>query len=86
VRTAEFDFMGLRYRQAETFFFARVDGHDVDFDGFTDVERASVHEYRWWPLADLAASGVTVFPARLPAELALLLADGPPATPREVGR
>jgi 8-oxo-dGTP pyrophosphatase MutT (NUDIX family) len=85
VRTAEFAFMGQTYRQAETFFFVEIDEHDVTFGGFTDVERQAVHEYRWWGLDELAASGVTVYPSSLAAELAVLLASGRPAVAKEVG-
>jgi 8-oxo-dGTP pyrophosphatase MutT (NUDIX family) len=89
VRTAEFTFLGRRYRQAETFFLARVDGHVVDFSGHTEVERDAVHEFRWWTLDELDASEVIVYPTTLAAELRLLLAqvvgDGPPRPPKDVG-
>lgn len=92
VRTAEFTFLGRRYRQAETFFLARVDGHEVDFSGHTDVERDTVHEYRWWSLDELDsldATEVRVYPAALGAELRALLGQvlrsGPPLTPKDVG-
>ncbi len=83
-RTAEFDFMGSHYRQAETFFLVRVDGHDVDFGGFTEIERQAVHEFRWWSVAELAATAETVYPSSLGAELALLLAEGRPSAPKVV--
>jgi 8-oxo-dGTP pyrophosphatase MutT (NUDIX family) len=86
VRTAEFDFMGDHYRQAETFFLARVDdGADVDFSGHTLIERDAVHDYRWWSVAELGTTDETVYPSTLGAELALVLADGPPAQPKDVG-
>ena len=79
-------------RQAETFFLARVDGHEVDFSGHTDVERDTVHEYRWWSLDELDsldATEVRVYPAALGAELRALLGQvlrsGPPLTPKDVG-
>jgi len=83
-RTVEFMFLGRRYRQAETFFLVRVDGHDVDASGWTAIEREVVLETRWWGLDELAASGQRVFPSRLVDELARLLRDGP-AVPYEVG-
>jgi len=90
VRTAEFTFMGRPYRQAETFFLARVDTHAVDFGGHSDVERASVQAFRWWSLDDLDAAVEAVHPSALAAELRLLLArgqqTGPPAEPKDVGR
>jgi 8-oxo-dGTP pyrophosphatase MutT (NUDIX family) len=89
VRTAEFTFLGRRYTQHETFFLARVERHEVDFSGHTDIEREAVHEFRWWPLDDLQASAVTVYPRALAAELATVLeqvAGGQwPQTPKDVG-
>jgi 8-oxo-dGTP pyrophosphatase MutT (NUDIX family) len=85
VRTAEFGFLGERYRQAETFFLARIDRHEVDFAGFTDLERRSLHAFRWWSLAELRMTSEVVYPTTLGAELARLLREGPGATPREVG-
>jgi 8-oxo-dGTP pyrophosphatase MutT (NUDIX family) len=83
-RTAEFDFMGRSYRQAETFFFVRIPGHTVDFSGFTQIERDAVHEFRWWSVEELAATDETVYPSSLGAELALLITEGPPLRPRDV--
>jgi 8-oxo-dGTP pyrophosphatase MutT (NUDIX family) len=85
VRTAEFDFMGQSYRQAETFFLVEIGAHEVDFAGFTDLERRAVHEFRWWGVDELAASEVTVYPSALAAELAALLAGGRPDVAKEVG-
>ncbi len=85
VRTARFRFMGRSYRQDETFFLARVDGHVVDGTGRTELERDAVLDHRWWSLDELRATGETVYPSTMAAELALLLAEGPPPTPREVG-
>jgi len=89
VRTAEFTFLGRGYRQAETFFLARVDGHAVDFSGHTDLEKQAVHEFRWWSLDDLQASDIRVYPKALAAELHELLelvGRGQwPTTPKDVG-
>lgn len=85
VRTARFAFMGRRYRQDETFFLARVDGHEVDGSGRTEIEREAVLGHRWWTVEELRGTADTVFPSTLADELARLLAEGPPASPREVG-
>jgi 8-oxo-dGTP pyrophosphatase MutT (NUDIX family) len=84
VRTAEFGFLGRRYRQAETFFLLRVGSPDVSTSGWTDIERSTLQEHRWWTLDELARTEATVYPRSLPVELARLLAEGPPARPREV--
>jgi 8-oxo-dGTP pyrophosphatase MutT (NUDIX family) len=84
-RTAEFDFLGSHYRQAETFFLARVPSYVPDTSGWTEVERAAVHEVRWWDLGELERSGETVYPSTLVDELRLLLAEGRPRVPKVVG-
>jgi len=89
VRTAEFTFVGRAYRQAETFFLARVDSHQVDFSGHTDLERDAVHEFRWWTLDELDGTEATIYPRALAAELRALLSQvqtsGPPRPPKDVG-
>ena len=85
VRTSEFGFLGRRYRQAETFFLARVDRHQVDQAGWTAVERDSVLGHRWWSLDELAATDEVVYPRSMASELRRLLRQGPPEHPRDVG-
>jgi 8-oxo-dGTP pyrophosphatase MutT (NUDIX family) len=86
VRVAEFRFLGADYRQAETFFLARVGSHTVDTSGFTDIERASVLGFRWWTIQELKDTPEQVFPSALGTELEVLLRHGRPAAPREIGR
>jgi 8-oxo-dGTP pyrophosphatase MutT (NUDIX family) len=75
VRSAEFTFLGARCRQEEQFFVHRVrDGFAVDDTGWTELERASVSQWRWWVPAELAAAGVTHYPA----DLVRLLEQLPP--------
>ena len=64
-REVDFDFDGVRYCQAEQFFFVRVDAHAVDTRGFTPLELRSVVEHRWWNRADLRATADTVYPEGL---------------------
>jgi 8-oxo-dGTP pyrophosphatase MutT (NUDIX family) len=80
VRTAEFDFLGSACRQQEEFFVHRVEeGFDIDRTGWTDLERESVSESRWWVTDELAVSGQTYYPGELPGLVAGLPArwDGP---------
>ena len=82
-RSAEFDFLGARCRQEEDFFVHRVGaGLVVDDSGWTELERASVSQWRWWDPADLAAAGVTFYPPDLVGLLARLPAvwSGDPVT------
>ena len=82
-RSAEFDFLGARCRQEEDFFVHRVGaGLVVDDSGWTELERASVSQWRWWAPADLAAAGVIFYPPDLVGLLARLPAvwSGDPVT------
>jgi hypothetical protein len=63
----------------------RVDAHDVTTDGWTQVERDSVDGWRWWDLDGLAASGERVYPTSLVDQLRLVLAEGAPEHPVDVG-
>jgi len=85
VRTAEFVFLGERYRQAETFFLARVGSHQIDLSGITELERRVIHGFKWWSLDELDATTDRVYPSRLAEEMRLLLRDGIPDEPRDVG-
>jgi 8-oxo-dGTP diphosphatase len=64
-RVAEFGFEGACYHQRECFFAVHVDRFEATSDGWTEIERRSVHEYRWWTPAEIAASAETFYPERL---------------------
>ena len=89
-RSAVFDFYAEHCRQDEVFFVARVDAIDaaaLDRAAWTDVERESLLEARWWPLDELAAAEATteVFPAGL-ADLVRPLLRGWDGVTRDLGR
>ncbi|HEU0132799.1 MAG TPA: NUDIX domain-containing protein [Mycobacteriales bacterium] len=65
----------------ETWFLARVAAFDVDTSGFTELERRTITEHRWWTLAELAATTDRLTPRDLARLLAGLLRDGPPPSP-----
>jgi 8-oxo-dGTP pyrophosphatase MutT (NUDIX family) len=68
-RVVRFGFEGVVYDQVEHFFVACVDVLDVgkvDVSGWTDVERRSVVEQRWWTVAQLRATDETFYPVELP--------------------
>jgi 8-oxo-dGTP pyrophosphatase MutT (NUDIX family) len=44
-----------------------------------------VHELRWWTLPELEASEASFYPRRIAPFLRLLLEEGPPRTPIDVG-
>ncbi len=85
VRTAEFSFNGVDFRQTETFYFVRVPSHVVDTSGFTELEQVALSDHRWWSLAELAVTPEVVYPLRLGVELGRLLTDGRPPQPVDVG-
>nr|WP_246260712.1 NUDIX domain-containing protein [Cellulomonas taurus] len=73
-RSAVFDFLLQRCRQDEEFFLARVDGAaELMRDGWTELEAAVLDEMRWWPVAELDAVQIEVFPAGLAALIRPLL-------------
>lgn len=69
LRAVEFDFDGTRYAQDEEFFLLRVQAHEVDTAGFSELEVRSVVEHRWWTRAELASTGDAVYPDGLAALL-----------------
>jgi ADP-ribose pyrophosphatase YjhB (NUDIX family) len=64
-RRVEFDFESVQYEQDESFFRVSVAGFEVDDRGWSDVERRSVFEHRWWTRDELAATTETVYPEEL---------------------
>jgi 8-oxo-dGTP pyrophosphatase MutT (NUDIX family) len=82
-RRVVFPFRGVWLDQSERWFLARVAGLDADGAPLDDPATDAA---RWWTLEELATSDDVLAPATLGAELARLLAEGPPATPRTVGR
>ncbi len=71
----EFPFDGVWYRQEQEFFLARIPQWEVDTAGFNEGERGSIDGWRWWGLAELAATTERYYPAELPALLAQLLGE-----------
>ncbi|MFL5760095.1 MAG: NUDIX hydrolase [Thermomicrobiales bacterium] len=58
----------------ERYFLTRPDVVEVTLQGQTELERAFLREYRWWPLADLDRTTETVYPEGLAAVLRAALA------------
>jgi 8-oxo-dGTP pyrophosphatase MutT (NUDIX family) len=65
----------------DDFFYHRVDKHQVDMTGLQPYERDQVLDHRWWTVAELAATGETVYPFDLAPLLARLVAGDVPAEP-----
>lgn len=64
-RDATFEFEGVTYQQHEQYFVVRTERFAPTRDGWTEVERRSVLEHRWWSADELAATADVVYPERL---------------------
>jgi 8-oxo-dGTP pyrophosphatase MutT (NUDIX family) len=62
-QTIHFTFEGVAYEQTDHFFRARAEHTDVDYSGWTEIERRSVHLHRWWTRDELARTTETIHPA-----------------------
>lgn len=80
-RSPTFEFRGVWLRQHEQWFLARA---RVEADRAPLVDPGT-DEARWWTLSQLQATDEVLAPRRLAEELAVLLADGPPQRPVDVG-
>lgn len=84
-RVAEFSFEGQDHRQTEDFYLCHVDSDAVVTTGWTELERRSVSEHRWWGVEELERTSDTVHPEQLAGLLAGLLYAGPAAGPLSPG-
>ena len=71
-RDTEFPFCGRLLRQHESYFVVRVDEPSVDTAGWTELERRTVDEYRWWSIEELRTTGDVFYPKNLIALLDLI--------------
>lgn len=67
-------------RWTEHYFVVRTAAGAPERSGWTDEERRTIRDTRWWSLAELRAAEEPVLPAWLPDALATLL-DGFPEVP-----
>ena len=68
-RTAHFRFNGSLIHSDEHYFLVRASSFEVDSAGWTEVERESIEEHRWWTRRELDVTSETVYPERLSALL-----------------
>jgi 8-oxo-dGTP pyrophosphatase MutT (NUDIX family) len=64
-RLTVFPFDGTTYRQSEDYFLVRIDAHEVDTAGFSEVENRFVLGHRWWHPDDLRTAGERYYPEEL---------------------
>jgi 8-oxo-dGTP pyrophosphatase MutT (NUDIX family) len=67
------EFDGVVYDQSEVYFLVRTEPFDIDTSRWTEVERSTVVEHRWWSRDDLAATTDLVYPDGLVDRLDRLL-------------
>jgi len=72
---------GSRLDCREVWFFARVPTFDIDTTRFTDLERETILEHRWWTQGELESTTETLTPRNLAALLGDLLVNGVPKNP-----
>jgi 8-oxo-dGTP pyrophosphatase MutT (NUDIX family) len=78
-RTILFDFEESRFHQTEHFFCVRAPRFVPSDQGWSQLERRSVLEHRWWTAAELAETGETFYPENLAEMLRDLLRARPDA-------
>ncbi|WP_273654624.1 NUDIX hydrolase [Cellulomonas fimi] len=86
-RSAIFDFFAQHCRQDEDLYLARVHSTrvgELSRAGWTELEAGVLDELRWWPLDELAAVEIEVFPVGL-ADLVRDLVRGWDGTVRHLG-
>jgi 8-oxo-dGTP pyrophosphatase MutT (NUDIX family) len=74
-RRFTFDFEEDRWDQTEHFFAVRTERFEPDFADWTDLERRTMLEHRWWTRAELRATTEKVFPEGLVERLDELLGE-----------
>ncbi len=61
----DFSFEGVDMHQYEQFFVAHVNDFAITSDGWTDLEKRTMLESRWWSLDELEATDDVVYPEAL---------------------
>lgn len=74
-------YMGQDQWYEDHYYFLRVEAFELDESGWDDVERSMMAEYRWWTVAELAATTEAVYPPNLAHMMPELLAGRLPAEP-----
>jgi 8-oxo-dGTP pyrophosphatase MutT (NUDIX family) len=64
-RTTQFLFEGVHYRQTESFYRVAAAHSHVDYSGWTEIERRTVHTHRWWSVDELRRTSEKVYPEGL---------------------
>ena len=81
----KYSFNGVKRHAIETWFFARVPEFELDTSGFSEIERKSFIEYRWWAQEDLSNTLEVLTPRHLSKLFYELIRHGAPDIPIELG-
>jgi 8-oxo-dGTP pyrophosphatase MutT (NUDIX family) len=66
-REFDIDFVGEPIHQVEMYFVAHVTAFEPHSAGWTDLERSSFIDHRWWSAEDIDASTEKIYPVNLAA-------------------
>jgi 8-oxo-dGTP pyrophosphatase MutT (NUDIX family) len=78
-RHTDFIFEGEPLHQYEEFFVAHVAGIRLSTDGWSELEKRTMLESRWWSLEDLESTTEKIYPPELAHLVRTHLSDAPPA-------
>ncbi|GAA2008697.1 NUDIX hydrolase [Brevibacterium samyangense] len=84
--TVLIEYSDRSFHQHEVFYGLRID-EDLDLDDavWTDTEKKTIDQWRWWPRSELDSTGETVYPARLGELVDLVHRGETPAVPLDLG-
>jgi 8-oxo-dGTP pyrophosphatase MutT (NUDIX family) len=74
-RRFEWRFEGSRYDQEEAYFLVRTDTFTPTSAGWSDTERATMLDHKWWRIEELRCTTETVYPSGLAELLESLIVD-----------
>ena len=64
-RRFEWEFEGSRYDQEEAYFLVRTDAFTPTSAGWSETERATLLDHRWWSIEELRGAIEVVYPEGL---------------------
>lgn len=80
-----FNWRGVEWDQRERWFMARVEHFEPRGAAMTAEELVDLTASRWWTLGELRATTDDLVPRDLADRLRVLLTEGPPPSPIDVG-
>lgn len=81
IREAVFHFEHGPVQAHERYFVVRVSSTEIDLKNFTDLEKESYRQHKWWTLEELLSTTEKLIPEQLPEVLPAIIAGDYPKTP-----